>query len=240
MNSAAVCSGALLWRDRTVSEKVMTKKEEAAQKRRAKLEAEIARVEKLCTFEKKYADCSAICGIDEVGRGPLAGPVVTAAVILPADCRILYINDSKKLSEKKREELYDEILSKACAVGIGYASEQRIDEINILQATYEAMRMAVSRLSIRPDLLLVDAVHIPDLPIRQVSIVRGDAASQSIAAASIVAKVSRDRLMRAYDSIFPEYDFASNKGYGTAKHIQALRETGASPIHRRSFISKFI
>ena len=218
----------------------MTKKEEAEARRAEKLRIEQERVEALCEFEKKYSDCDWICGIDEVGRGPLAGPVMTAAVILPKDCRILYINDSKKLSEKRREELYAEIMEKAVAVGIGYASHERIDEINILQATYEAMRMAVSRLNVQPDLLLVDAVHIPDISCRQVSIIKGDARSQSIAAASIVAKVTRDHLMTAFDACFPEYGFASNKGYGTAAHIQALKTTGPSPIHRRTFIQKFI
>ena len=218
----------------------MTRKEEAEAKRAEKLLAERERVEALCEFEKKYSDCAYICGIDEVGRGPLAGPVMTAAVILPQNCRILYINDSKKLTEKRREELYAEIMEKAVAVGIGYASHERIDEINILQATYEAMRMAVSKLAIQPDLLLVDAVHIPDIGCRQVSIVKGDARSQSIAAASIIAKVTRDHLMTAYDACFPEYGFASNKGYGTAAHIQALKTAGPSPIHRRTFIRKFI
>ena len=218
----------------------MTKKEEAEFKRAEKLRLEQERVEELCSFEKKYADAGLICGIDEVGRGPLAGPVVAAAVILPADCRILYINDSKKLSEKKREELCLEIREKAIAVGLGYADEKRIDAINILQATYEAMQMAIRSLSVKPDLVLVDAVHIPDIPVRQVSIVKGDARSQSIAAASIVAKVARDHLMASYDAIFPAYDFASNKGYGTAKHIQALKELGASPIHRKTFITKFL
>lgn len=218
----------------------MTRKEEAEAKRAEKLRIEQERVEALCEFEKKYSDCDYICGIDEVGRGPLAGPVMTAAVILPKDCRILYINDSKKLSEKRREELYDEIMEKAIAVGVGYASHVRIDEINILQATFEAMRMAVSKLSVQPDLLLVDAVHIPDLTCRQVSIVKGDARSQSIAAASIIAKVTRDRLMTAFDACFPEYGFAANKGYGTAAHIHALQSAGPSPIHRRTFITKFI
>lgn len=218
----------------------MTKKEEAEAKRAEKLRIEQERVENLCEFEKKYSECEYICGIDEVGRGPLAGPVMTAAVILPRDCRILYINDSKKLSEKKREELYAEIMEKAVSVGIGYASHDRIDEINILQATYEAMRMAVSRLSVQPELLLVDAVHIPDIACRQISIIKGDARSQSIAAASIIAKVTRDHLMTAFDACFPEYGFASNKGYGTAAHIQALKTAGPSPIHRRTFIRKFI
>ncbi|MCF0145569.1 MAG: ribonuclease HII [Eubacterium sp.] len=218
----------------------MTKKEEAEQKRALKLLREEERVEALCEFEKKYSDYPYICGIDEVGRGPLAGPVVTAAVILPKDCRILYINDSKKLTEKRREELYLEIREKALAYAIGYSDHRRIDEINILQATYEAMYMAVEKLRIRPDLALVDAVHIPDLSCRQVSIVKGDARSQSIAAASILAKVTRDHLMEAFDACFPEYAFASNKGYGTAAHIEALKSAGPCPIHRKTFITKFV
>ncbi|MEE1114506.1 MAG: ribonuclease HII, partial [Eubacterium sp.] len=193
-----------------------------------------------CEYEKQHAEAEYIAGIDEVGRGPLAGPVMTAAVILPKDLRIPYINDSKKLSAKRREELYEVIMEKAVAVSIGINPPERIDEINILQATYEAMREAVNGLKVRPDLLLVDAVHIPDLPIEQVSIIKGDAKSQSIAAASIIAKVTRDRLMEEYDLMFPEYDFASNKGYGTAKHIAALKLFGPTPIHRRSFITHFV
>lgn len=205
-----------------------------------KLEAEKRRIEKMTIYEQKYSDFAQICGIDEVGRGPLAGPVVAGAVILPKNCDILYLNDSKQLSEKKREELYDEIMEKAVAVGIGMASPQRIDEINILQATYEAMRMAISNLKVAPDLLLNDAVRIPEVEIRQVPIIKGDAKSISIAAASIVAKVTRDRLMVEYDAIFPEYGFASNKGYGSAAHIQALQEIGPTPIHRASFIKNFV
>jgi ribonuclease HII len=218
----------------------MTKKEEAEQRRQIRLEKERERVEALCEFEKKYDFCAHICGIDEVGRGPFAGPVMAGAVILPKEARILYINDSKKLSPKRREELYDIIMEEAVSVGIGAVTPQRIDEINILQATYEAMREAVSKLSVAPDLLLIDAVHIPDLDVRQVSIIKGDAKSQSIAAASIVAKVTRDRLMCEYDKILPEYHFASNKGYGTREHIEALKKYGPSPIHRRTFISKYI
>lgn len=205
-----------------------------------KMRLEIARVEQMCEYEKTYAGCEYICGIDEVGRGPLAGPVVACAVILPKDCRILYVNDSKQLSAKKREELYEEILAKAISVGIGMASPQRIDEINILQATYEAMREAISKLSVKPDLLLNDAVTIPDVPIKQVPIIKGDAKSISIAAASIVAKVTRDRLMEEYDTVLPGYGFASNKGYGSSEHIAALKEIGATPIHRQSFIKNFI
>ncbi|MCH5253621.1 MAG: ribonuclease HII [Lachnospiraceae bacterium] len=213
---------------------------ESAKKRLASYEKELERIKKLQTYENKYASCSYICGIDEVGRGPLAGPVVAGAVILPKNCDILYINDSKKLSEKKREELYDVIMDKAVAVGIGYSAPERIDEINILQATYEAMREAISKLDPQPDLLLNDAVTIPQVSISQVPIIKGDAKSISIGAASIVAKVTRDRLMQEYDSVFPEYGFASNKGYGTQEHIEALKKYGACPIHRRSFITHFI
>ena len=201
---------------------------------------EVERIENLCRFEKEYSQYEFICGIDEVGRGPLAGPVVAGAVVLPKESRILYINDSKKLSAKKREELYDEIMEKAVAVGVGMASPARIDEINILQATYEAMRKAVEQLSVVPDLLLNDAVTIPEMPYRQVPIVKGDAKSVSIAAASVIAKVTRDRLMMQYDKILPEYGFAQNKGYGSQSHIEALKRVGASPIHRRSFIKNFI
>ncbi len=211
-----------------------------ARKRIAKLEAEIARTENLKIYEQKYADYEFICGIDEVGRGPLAGPVVACAVILPKDCQILYINDSKKLSSKKREELYDVIMEQAVAVGIGMRSPQRIDEINILQATYEAMREAIGKLDPQPTLLLNDAVTIPEVSIRQVPIIRGDAKSISIGAASIVAKVTRDRLMVEYDRIMPEYGFAANKGYGSAAHIEALKKYGPTPIHRKSFIGHFV
>lgn len=204
------------------------------------LQRERDRVEKLCEYEKRYAQYGSICGIDEVGRGPLAGPVVAGAVILPKDCRILYINDSKKLSGKKREELYTIIMERAIAVGVGYVSPARIDEINILQATYEAMRQAITKLSERPELLLNDAVRIPGVDIPQIPIIKGDAKSQSIAAASIVAKVTRDRLMVEYDKIMPEYGFASNKGYGASVHIEALKKYGPSPIHRRTFITHFI
>lgn len=213
---------------------------EQAKKRFEKLEAEKLRIENLKKYEREYADYGYICGIDEVGRGPLAGPVVAGAVILPKDCDILYINDSKKLSAAKREELYDVIMEKAVAVGIGMASSQRIDEINILQATYEAMREAISKLSVKPDILLNDAVTIPGVSIRQVPIIKGDAKSISIGAASIVAKVTRDRLMVEYDKILPQYGFASNKGYGSAEHIKALQEVGSSPIHRASFIKNFV
>ncbi len=213
---------------------------EAARRRIQALETEKERTEVMKRYEYEYEKYGFVCGIDEVGRGPLAGPVVAGAVILPKDCDILYLNDSKQLSEKKREELYDIIMEKAVATGIGYASPERIDEINILQATYEAMRDAVSKLSVKPDILLNDAVTIPAVEIRQVPIIKGDAKSISIAAASIIAKVTRDRLMVEYDSIFPKYGFAGNKGYGAAAHIEALKKYGPTPIHRRSFIGHFI
>lgn len=213
---------------------------EKYRKKQIKLAQERDRLEKMRYYERKYSDSGLICGIDEAGRGPLAGPVVAGAVILPPDCEILYINDSKKLTPSRREELYDEIMEKAVAVGIGMASPARIDEINILQATYEAMRQAVSQLGVVPDLLLNDAVTIPDLPYRQVPIIKGDAKSVSIAAASILAKVTRDRLMVQYDSILPGYGFASHKGYGSKEHIEAVRRLGPSPIHRQTFIRNFI
>ena len=213
---------------------------QTAGKRYQKLQDEIARTEALKKYEKEYDNYTYICGIDEVGRGPLAGPVVAGAVILPKDCDILYINDSKQLSAAKREELYDVILENAVATGIGMIGPERIDEINILQATYEAMRQAIGKLDPKPDLLLNDAVTIPMVDIRQVPIIKGDAKSISIAAASIIAKVTRDRLMVEYDKIHPEYDFAGNKGYGSAKHIEALKTLGPCKIHRRTFIKNFI
>ena len=209
-------------------------------KQEQKLCMERERIENMRIYERKYAHFSYICGIDEVGRGPLAGPVVAGAVILPKDCEILYLNDSKKLSEKRREELYDEIMEKAIATGIGSVSPARIDEINILQAPYEAMRIAIQQLETEPDLLLNDAVTIPGVTIDQVPIIKGDAKSVSIAAASIIAKVTRDRLMVQYDDVLPGYGFASNKGYGSAEHITALKTLGATPIHRMSFIKNFV
>lgn len=201
---------------------------------------EIARTENLKFFENKYSDYNYICGIDEVGRGPLAGPVVAGAVILPKDCDILYINDSKKLTAAKREELFHVIMEKAVSAKTALVSPQYIDEVNILQATYEAMRKAIAALDVQPDILLNDAVNIPMVNIKQVPIIKGDAKSISIGAASIIAKVTRDAMMVEYDKIYPEYDFASNKGYGSAKHIEALKKYGPCPIHRKSFIHNFI
>lgn len=205
-----------------------------------KLEKELARLEAMREYEDTYDACAYICGIDEAGRGPLAGPVVAATAVLPKNCQIFYLNDSKKLSEKKRDLLFDEIKEKAVAYGIGIVSPQVIDEINILQATYEAMRQAISQLNVIPEILLNDAVTIPGVDIMQVPIVKGDAKSVSIAAASILAKVTRDRMMMEYDQIYPEYGFAKHKGYGTAAHIAALKEYGPCPIHRRTFIKKFV
>lgn len=205
-----------------------------------RLEKELARLEAMAVYEKQYGTYAYLCGIDEAGRGPLAGPVAAGAVILPKDCRILHLNDSKKLSEKRREELFAVIKEKALAWSVGMASPARIDEINILQATYEAMREAVNGLGIKPDVLLNDAVIIPGLSIRQVPIIKGDAKSLSIAAASILAKVTRDHMMAEYDGMYPGYGFARHKGYGTAAHIKAIKELGPCPIHRRSFIRNFV
>lgn len=220
------------------------REEERLRKKEEKLRKELERLKVMSAYEKEYAQYTHICGIDEVGRGPLAGPVVACAVVLPKDVTILYLNDSKKLSEKKRELLYDEIMEKAVAVGIGAVGPARIDEINILQATYEAMRMAIEdltgKLGKKPDLLLNDAVTIPEVDIPQVPIIKGDAKSISIAAASIVAKVTRDHLMIEYDQVLPGYDFAKNKGYGTKAHIAGLKELGATPIHRKTFITHFV
>lgn len=205
-----------------------------------RLEKERERLARMRVYEKKYEQEGLICGVDEAGRGPLAGPVVAGAVILPADCEILYLNDSKQLSAKKREELYGEIRRKAVAVGVGIVGPERIDEINILQATYEAMRAAIASLGAVPQILLNDAVTIPGITIPQVPIIGGDAKSLSIAAASVIAKVTRDRIMCEYDKEMPQYGFAAHKGYGSAAHIEAVRKYGPSPIHRRSFLKNIL
>ena len=203
-----------------------------------KLLLERSRLEQMRLYERSCDEegYTLICGIDEAGRGPLAGPVVAGAVILPKDCEILGLNDSKKLSEKRREKLYDEIMEKATAVGVGVVGSRRIDEINILQADYEAMCEAIGKLSVMPQILLNDAVTIPHVRIPQKNIVHGDAKSVSIAAASIIAKVTRDRMMEEYDALFPEYGFARHKGYGTADHYAAIRKYGPCVIHRMSFL----
>lgn len=200
------------------------------------------RLETMLFYERECyaAGIGPVAGVDEVGRGPLAGPVVAAAVILPKDCKIIGVNDSKKLSAKKREALYDVILEKAVAYGIGVVSPERIDEINILQATREAMRQALEQLKPAAAFVLVDGTAIPALSIPQKGIVKGDGKSLSIAAASIVAKVTRDRMMEGYEQTYPGYGFGVNKGYGTAEHIAAIREKGICPIHRRSFVHNFV
>ena len=189
---------------------------------------------------KPETELGLVCGIDEAGRGPLAGPVYAAAVILPPDWEPEGLNDSKKLSEKRREKLYDEICADAVAWAVGIVEPGRIDEINILQATYEAMRIAVSKLDPRPEVLINDAVTIPGVTIRQIPVVKGDAKCISIAAASILAKVTRDRIMREMDALYPEYGFAGHKGYGTKAHIEAILKYGPCPIHRASFIGKIL
>ena len=200
---------------------------------------ERARLAAMRGYEHEYEAQGLVCGIDEAGRGPLAGPVVAAAVILPRDIDIYYLNDSKKVTERRREILYDEICEKAIAYGVGIVGTDVIDDINILQATYQAMRLAIAELAETPAVLLNDAVTIPGVSIPQVPIIKGDAKSVSIAAASILAKVTRDRMMRQYDEIYPEYGFAGHKGYGTAAHIAAIREYGSCPIHRTTFIKNF-
>ena len=211
----------------------MTEKQEI--KRRAELE----RLDAMKQFEREYASHGVICGIDEAGRGPLAGPVVAAAVILPLDHDFLYLNDSKKVTEKRREVLFDEIRKYAIGYGIGMASPEEIDEINILQADYLAMKRALAQLPVTPDVLLNDAVIIPGVTGEQVSIIKGDAKSVSIAATSILAKVTRDRIMVSYDDMYPEYGFAKHKGYGTKQHSDAIRAYGPCPIHRKSFLKNF-
>lgn len=196
----------------------------------------------LWSYERAYRDegFATVCGVDEAGRGPLAGPVCAAAVILPQDLEIEGLNDSKKLTEKRREVLYDVIVREAVAYGIAFADEKEIDEINILQATFLAMRRAVEQLSVRPSIVLVDGNREPelgDLPVK--TIVKGDSLSANIAAASILAKVTRDRFMLEQDAIYPQYGFAVHKGYGTKAHYAALTQYGACPIHRRSFLKKF-
>lgn len=214
---------------------------EKYRKEEAALETERARLETMRIFENKYHEFAYICGIDEAGRGPLAGPVVAGACILPKNIEILYLNDSKQVSSKKRELLYDEITKKAVAWGVGIVSEKRIDEINILEATKEAMRQAVDNLAVTPDLLLIDALHLPDVPMKQVEIIKGDERSISIAAASILAKVTRDRIMLEYDKEFPEYGFAKHKGYGGSKyHREKIKELGPCPIHRQTFLKNIL
>ena len=182
-----------------------------------------------------------ICGIDEAGRGPLAGPVVVASVIMPADSMIEGVNDSKKVSEKKREKIYEQILEEAISYGVAIIGQDEIDEINILNATKKGLTISLQELTLKPDLILVDALNgIDTMGIPYDSVIKGDAKCYSIAAASIIAKVTRDRIMREWDKIYPEYGFEKHKGYGTAAHIAAIREHGLCPIHRRSFTKNFV
>lgn len=203
--------------------------------------SELKRMESMRSYEKKYyeAGYEYIAGIDEVGRGSLAGPVVTAAVILPKDFDMLYINDSKQLSPARREKLYPGIIEKAVALGIGIVTANIIDEINIRQATLLAMKISLANLRIKPDVVLVDGEVIPDININQERIIKGDSKSVSIAAASIVAKVIRDSMMVAFDPEYPCYNFSDNKGYGTPKHINSIEYFGICPLHRKSFTTKF-
>ncbi len=222
----------------------MTKAEIAKEKKEARMRAELERVQQLRLFEqeavRRAGGHGPVCGIDEAGRGPLAGPVAAAAVILPEDLVLPYLNDSKKVTEKRREVLYDQIREQALAWAVVMVPPGRIDEINILQATYEAMRSAVSQLSVRPGVLVNDAVTIPGIDILQVPVIKGDAHCISIAAASILAKVTRDRYMKEMDAQYPVYGFAGHKGYGTKAHCEAILEYGPSPIHRMSFLGKIL
>ncbi len=213
---------------------------ERAARLKDKNDAEITRLGKMLSYEKQFYSHQYIAGVDEVGRGPLAGPIVTAAVILPKDTVIPYLNDSKQVSEERREELYDIIMDKALSVACGINTEETIDKIGIAPADSDAMKQAVLKLSIRPDFILVDAFPIRDLEIEQHAIIKGDTKSLNIAAASIIAKVTRDRIMVKLDEAYPEYGFARNKGYGSAEHIEALKKYGPCKAHRRSFIKNFI
>ena len=207
-------------------------------------EKEIERLNLLKLEEKKLYDSKKIeyiCGIDEAGRGPLAGPVVVGAVIMPKDSFIEGVNDSKKISEKKREKLYEQITEEAISFGVGIVDQNKIDEINILNATKLALKIAVQNLNIKPDVIMVDALeHIDTCGIPYISVIKGDAKHYSIAAASIIAKVTRDRIMRQWDDVFPAYGFAKHKGYGTAEHIRVIKEIGPCMLHRKTFIKNFI
>lgn len=210
----------------------MKEKEEQRLKELKKIEEDIY---------NKRPEFKYICGIDEAGRGPLAGPVVVASVIMPKDSMIEGINDSKKVSEKKREKLYDLILEEAISYGIGIINQSEIDEINILEATKKGLTTSIEEMAIKPDLILVDALnHIDTKGIPYEPIIKGDAKVYSIAAASIIAKVTRDRIMRQWDEIYPQYGFAKHKGYGTSAHITAIKEYGLCPLHRKSFTKNFI
>lgn len=210
-----------------------------AEKIRKGILQERERIAKMWSYECQYPGIL-VAGVDEVGRGPLAGPVVAGIVILDRSKEILYLNDSKKLSDEKRRELAEEIKEKAIAYSLGLVDQDRIDEINILQATFEAMTNAWRKITVAPEVLLNDAVIIPQIDLPQHAITKGDSKSVSIAAASILAKVARDDIMLAYDEIYPQYQFAKNKGYGTKEHIDAIAKYGVCEIHRRSFVQNFI
>ncbi len=206
-------------------------------------ERELERLTKLKEIENNLysKDINYICGIDEAGRGPLAGPVVVASVIMPKDSMIEGVNDSKKVSESKREKLYEKIIEEAISYGVGIIDQKEIDEINILNATKKGLTMSLKELKVRPDIILVDALNgIDTLQIPYKSIIKGDAKAYSISAASIIAKVTRDRIMREWDKIYPQYGFEKHKGYGTAMHINAIKEYGICPLHRLSFVKNFI
>lgn len=206
-------------------------------------ERELERLTKLKEIENNLylKDMNYICGIDEAGRGPLAGPVVVASVIMPKDSMIEGVNDSKKISESKREQLYEKIIEEAISYGVGIIDQKEIDEINILNATKKGLTLSLKELTVRPDIILVDALNgIDTLQIPYQSIIKGDAKAYSISAASIIAKVTRDRIMRQWDEIYPQYGFAKHKGYGTAAHIAAIKEFGICPLHRLSFVKNFI
>lgn len=207
-------------------------------------EKELERLIKLKEIENKIyenSNINYICGIDEAGRGPLAGPVVVAAAIMPKNSMIEGVNDSKKVSEKKREKLYEEITTNAIAWGVGIVDQNEIDSINILNATKKGLTNSIKELEVKPDLILVDALtKIDTLGIPYESIIKGDAKSYSISAASIIAKVTRDRIMRQWDELYPEYGFEKHKGYGTKIHIEAIKKYGICPLHRKSFVKKFL
>ena len=206
-------------------------------------EKEVLRLQQLKQIENEFYqnEMNFICGIDEAGRGPLAGPVVVASVIMPKDSMIEGVNDSKKVSEKKRESIYEQIIEEAISYGVGIVGQEEIDELNILNATKKALTMSLQELKVRPDMILVDALEkIDTLQIPYQSIIKGDAKSYSIAAASIIAKVTRDRIMRQWDEVYPQYGFLGHKGYGTKAHIEAIKEYGICPLHRRSFVKNFV
>lgn len=212
------------------------------QKEAIALEAEYLRYQSMCIYEESAYEegMNTIAGIDEAGRGPLAGPVVAACVIMPRDTFIKGLNDSKKLTPARRENLYDEIREKAVALSIGIEDEKCVDEVNILNATKKAMKSAIESIKPVPEILLIDAVKLENIEIRQIPIIKGDCLSVSIAAASIIAKVTRDRIIEDLDLLYPQYGFRKHKGYGTEEHIKAIKKYGICPIHRISFTKNFL